>query len=152
MKSESVYNPYKQAEQIEENSDVRKLFIDVLKIWPFILVFIVFNLCIAYVVIKRTNPTYQVKATLEIKQDKNAESADLFQNIGIKVQNSIDNEIAILNSFTLALNAVKQLDFNVEYFKKDFWKHSEVYHNLPFEVEVDWRHRQVLGGELSIHL
>lgn len=150
MKPESVYNPYKQAETIEENSDVKKLFIDVLKIWPFIVVFVLANLCIAYVVTKSTNPTYLVKATLEIKKDQNTESTDLFQNIGIKVPNSIDNEIAILNSFTLALNAVKQLDFNVAYYKKDFWKHSEVYHSLPYQIEVDWNHKQVIGGELSV--
>ena len=65
--------------------------------------------------------------------------------------NSIDNEIAILNSFTLAFNAVKQLDFNIEYFKKDVWRHFEVYHALPYEVEIDWEHRQLLGGELAVH-
>jgi capsular exopolysaccharide synthesis family protein len=149
MKPESLYTLSKQADA-DENSDIKKLFIDVLKIWPYIAVFVLINLCIAYVYIRTTNPTYQVKATLEIKQDKNAESMDLFQNIGIKVPNSIDNEIAILNSFTLAYNAVKELDFNVEYYREDFWKHYEVYHNLPYLVEVDWNHRQLLGGELAV--
>ena len=68
MKSESVYNPHKQTELQDENSDVRKLFLDVLKIWPFMLIFIVINLCIAYVLVKKSNPTYQVKATLEMKR------------------------------------------------------------------------------------
>ncbi|WP_199117589.1 polysaccharide biosynthesis tyrosine autokinase [Pedobacter sp. ASV28] len=150
MKAENIHTLSKQKERTDENSDIKKLFIDVLKVWPVIVAFVIINLGIAYVTIKRTNPTYQVKATLEIKQDKNAESIDLFQNIGIKVPNSIDNEIAILNSFTLAFNAVKGLDFNVEYFKKDFWKHYEVYHTLPYVVEVDWNHRQLLGGELEV--
>ncbi|RZK22212.1 MAG: hypothetical protein EOO43_09890 [Flavobacterium sp.] len=121
MKPENIHTISKPKERVDENSDIRKLFLDVLKIWPIILVFVLVNLCIAYIMLKITNPTYQVKATLEIKQDKNSESLDLFQNIGIKVPNSIDNEIAILNSFTLSLNAVKQLDFNVEYFRQNFW-------------------------------
>lgn len=150
MKPENIHTISKPKERVDENSDIRKLFVDVVKIWPYILVFVLVNLCIAYILLKTANPTYQVKATLEIKQDKNAESIDLFQNIGIKMPNSIDNEIAILNSFTLALNAVKQLDFNVEYFQENFWRHYEVYHTLPYTIEVDWEHRQVLGGELEV--
>ncbi|WP_461790320.1 GumC family protein [Pedobacter sp.] len=150
MKPENIHTISKPKERVDENSDIKKLFADVIKIWPYILVFVFVNLCIAYILLKTTNPTYQVKATLEIKQDKNAESVDLFQTIGIKMPNSIDNEIAILNSFTLALTAVKQLDFNVEYFQENFWRHYEIYHSAPYAVEVDWTHRQLLGGEIQL--
>jgi len=138
-------------EQTDENSDIRKLIADVLKIWPYIGCFIIFNLIVAYVMVKKANPTYQVAATLEIKKDKGAEPTDLFQNFGIKVQSSIENEIAVLNSFTLSLNAIQELDFNVEYFRKNFWRYYEVYRGLPYAIEVDWQHRQVLGGEFEVH-
>ena len=82
MKPENIHTISKPKERVDENSDIRKLFVDVVKIWPYILVFVLVNLCIAYILLKTANPTYQVKATLEIKQDKNAESIDLFQNIG----------------------------------------------------------------------
>lgn len=136
----------------DDNADLKKLFYDLLRIWPAVLLLILLNLCIAYLLTRKSNPTYQAQATLEIKQDKNLASVELFQTMGIKTPSSIENEIAILNSFTLAYNALRELDYRVEYFRKDLWKKYEVYHALPYEVEVDWTHAQLLDGEMKIKL
>lgn len=136
----------------DDNADLKKLFYDLLRIWPVVLLLILINLGIAYLLTRRANPTYQTQATLEIKQDKNMASVELFQTMGIKTPSSIENEIAILNSFTMAYNALKELDYRVEYFKKDLWKKYEVYHALPYEIEVDWNHPQLLDGEMKVKL
>lgn len=136
----------------DDNADIKKLFYDFIKIWPIVLLIVVFNICLAYLLTRKTNPTYQVKATLEIKQEKNPASIELFQTMGIKTPSNIENEIAILNSFTLAHHTLQELDYKIEYFKKDFWKKYEVYHALPYQVEVDWQHPQLLDGEFEIHM
>ncbi|PTT02321.1 tyrosine protein kinase [Pedobacter sp. HMWF019] len=135
----------------DDNADLKKLFHDLLRIWPAVVVLILVNLCIAYLLTRRANPTYQTQATLEIKEDKNQASVELFQTMGLKTTpSSIENEIAILSSFTLAHNALSELDYRVEYFKKDLWKKYEVYHGLPYEVEVDWGHPQLIDGEMKV--
>ena len=136
----------------DENSDIKKLVIDFFNIWPIVLILIVVNILLAYFINKTTTPAYPVQATMVIKQDKNPASKELFESIGLKTSDNIENEISILNSFTLAYNTLKELDFNIEYFKDDFWRQTEVYNKLRYKIEVDWSHQQLLNGEFSVEV
>lgn len=136
----------------EDNAAIRKLLADFLNIWPYVLLFILVNLILAYFISGSVNPVYQVQATMVIKQDRSPVSQELFESIGIKPSNNIENEIAILNSFNLAYNTVKALDFNVEYYQDKLWKNKEMYHTLPYQVEVDWKHKQLLEGVFEVKL
>lgn len=145
-----LYN--KSSNSADENSDIKKLLMDFFSIWPWVLLLVSINLLIAIFLSKTTTPTYQVQASMVIKQDKNSVSEELFESVGLKPANNIENEIAILNSFTLAYNTIKELDFNVEYFQEGIWKKKEIYKGLPCKLEIDWNHRQILDGEVEIKL
>jgi len=134
----------------DDHADVKKLLVDFFNIWPVVVVLIIVNLLVAYFISRSTNPIYQIEAAMVIKQDRTTVSQELFESIGIKPTSNIENEIAVLSSFNLAYNTIKSLDFNTEYFKDDIWKNEEVYHGLPYQVEVDWNHNQLLEGALEI--
>ncbi len=149
MKSQSSYTSTSKG--VDDNSDIKKLFFDFLAIWPVVLLLVLAFLGVAYYINQTTTPAYQVQATIVIKQDKNAASKELFESIGLKTtSDNMENEISIMRSFTLAYNTLKQLDFNVEYYREGLWRKVEIYNSLPYKLEVDWNHPQLIEGELFV--
>ena len=64
---------------------------------------------------------------------------------------NIDNEIAILQSFSLRERVLKELEFfNVSYFKTGRINTTELYKATPFNVELDYDTLQTVGIRYEI--
>ena len=101
----------------------------------FILSVVLFGL-VAFFYIRVQIPKYNISATILIKdKEKGASYADLsaFESLGLfgSGENSIENEIQILQSRRLMAKVVEELQLNIRYFIEDSPYDKEQYPNFP---------------------
>jgi len=77
---------------------------------------------------------YSSSATIYIKEDSKNQNNDLLNKaLGMQGAN-VDNEIAILQSHTIASKALNDVNIGTRYFKKHHLKTIELYQDTPFIV------------------
>lgn len=145
------FNPAPFQSKNEDEIDLKVLLFNYLKYWPLILISMLIGIVVAFFATKYMTPIFQVEATVVISDDKPALGTDLFESSGLlQGKNNIENEIGILKSYTLAEEAISELNFNVSYFKEGIWLTTQLYGNVPVFVSVDWKHPQLVGGMLKL--
>lgn len=98
-------------------------------------------LVIGFLYVRYKNPQYQATTTILLKKDKGGVMSDfsLMQDLGFGSSNSfIDDEIQIIKSIPIISSVVRDLQLNVQYYKRtEITKRLvEVYNNKPFGVLV----------------
>ena len=123
--------------QPEQAINLEEQLFKFIKHWKWIVLSVVLALVGAFFYIRYSVPQYGMSATILIKDDKKGGSElDAFADLGIITggKNTIDNEIAILQSRTLSQNVIKDLEFNVSYFVEGRIISPESYKNSPIKV------------------
>jgi len=92
-------------------------------------------------------PTYSATTTLLIRDDtkQTLGAESLIQNFSFKINSNIQNEIGILKSYSLTRRALKELDFDVSYYKQIRWASNmsfpflkrSIYKDSPITVITD---------------
>ncbi|HQB79583.1 MAG TPA: Wzz/FepE/Etk N-terminal domain-containing protein, partial [Tenuifilaceae bacterium] len=129
----------------EETLDIKKLFFQVLGNWYWFAISIFAGLFISYLVNRYSEQIYSVRSSLIVKDDENTRGLSGAENLiqGLKlVRNtkSVQNEIGILKSYTVAYQAISELpDFWVSYVAvgRRGIKESKLYTGCPFVVTYD---------------
>jgi capsular exopolysaccharide synthesis family protein len=139
-------------EQDDEQIDLKEVVFKYLRYWPYIVICTLLGIFCAYLVNRYATPIYKIESTILVNDEPSGTlGADLFENAGLSVPKSnVENEMGILKSYSLAQEALSELNFNVFYFKEGFVKKTEIYGNSPFLVEAEWKHPQLVGGMFSI--
>ena len=113
-------------------------------------------LALAYTYTKIATPIYEVSTSLLIDQSGGSRLGDskyVDGGVGsIETEKNLYNEMAILKSYSLIEQAVKELDFTVSYFSGSTLSKKEHYGYFPFEVEVKKNASQLYGGDFEIEL
>ena len=102
----------------------------------FILSLIIFGLAAEYY-IRRTPPVYQRTASIQIKDSRKGAGAELaaFSDIaGITNRNSVDNEIHVLESYSLMERVVNKYDLATTYTTKGRVRTTDLYGREPMTV------------------
>ena len=106
----------------EDKIDIKEILDKYLRYWKQILISITLTLFIGFMHLRYTKNTYNVRATLLIKEenpngvsDQLSEFKDLGLNLG-GTSNNIENEIELLKSRSLFSTVVKDLRLNISYF------------------------------------
>ncbi len=112
--------------------------------WKWFLLSVFVSFCIAFVYMRIASPIYEISSKLLIKEQKGGGSAlSAFQDLGmldVGGYNNIDNEIAILQSRTVAKTVVEDLNLNISYYQKGRIKESEVYNvSNPLQLQANDR-------------
>ncbi len=121
-----------------EGLDVKKLLNKILSRWYWF----VLSVCIAYtaawLVNRYTVPKYSVEASLIINEEKKS-TAELLVSVldRYSPRKNIENEIAILKSYTMASKALRKLDFDIDYYIVGRIRESLLYPTAPFVVLPD---------------
>ena len=107
----------------------------------FILSVVLFGI-FAFFYIRVQTPKYNISATILIKEKENgASSSDLsaFESLGLfgSGENSIENEIQILQSRRLLALVVEELQLNIQYFIKESPYDKERYPNFPINLKFE---------------
>jgi capsular exopolysaccharide synthesis family protein len=126
----------------EETLDFKKYINLVLRYWYWFVISLGFCLGLAYIVTRTTHNVYQVDATILIRDDKNSKSntgaeALLSELSLVNNTKSIQNEIGIIKSYTIAYNTIKELESIHTTYKlvgNSTFKQNVVYKDIPFRI------------------
>ena len=123
--------------------------------WKWFILSLIICLGFAAIYLRYTTPMYQASAKLLIKDnDGRSNSRNNMMNsatLGI-VSNStgIDNEMEILTSHSLAIQAVRDLKLYAEYFSVGQVKDVILYRTQPISVDVDAAHLEKLNRPIDL--
>lgn len=149
----------KEIEQLltEETIDIKKYTNLILRYWYWFIISFVVCMAIAYILTKSNHNIYQVDATILIRDDKNRSNvgaeALLSELSLVNNTKSIQNEIGILKSYTLAFNTIKELpEFHTTYklLGKRMVRHNVIYKNFPFSITYDTSFLNPTGRNIFI--
>lgn len=153
-------NIYAVEEDSEQSSfNFQKLYTIFILNWKWFVLSIIICLGCSYLYLRYKSPVYATSAKLLIKDDSNNKSASAedaisgMMDFGIISSNyGVDNEIEILNTRTLAAEAVRDLKLYTSYWKKGRVKSVILYKNQPINVDVDAAHLEKLNAPISMSI
>ncbi|RYZ98898.1 MAG: hypothetical protein EOP47_18180, partial [Sphingobacteriaceae bacterium] len=101
--------------------------------WPLFVLGLIIALTLAYFYLANTKPVYIIKASLLIKDNKDADpKSAMLDEIGItNSSESVENEIEILKSKKLVNKVVNDLQLWTSYIKKDGLTKDDLYKKSP---------------------
>ena len=140
--------PQQKAE--ESSFDIKTIFSLFILNWQWFALSMFIFVCGALIYLRYTTPVYQVSAKMLIKDEQQnrpraGQMLANMQDLGIMTNSAgIDNEIEILKSGVLALDAVKDLKLYTEYRSQGRIKKSLIYKYQPVNVDLDEEHLEAL--------
>ena len=145
MANENSYNNPQQNNE-EQGVDIKNLIFIFLGHWYLFLIGAVVALAIAFVITRYTTKVYQTSGTVVIKDGRTGiDATAIMTNIAYGSQQKLENEIAVLNSYSLTERVVKKMGIEVSYWGKGRIKSTELYNETPFIVEFDRSVPQAVG-------
>ncbi|MDO6760258.1 polysaccharide biosynthesis tyrosine autokinase [Tamlana sp. 2_MG-2023] len=122
----------------EQSTNIRQEIEKYAYHWKWIVLCVFLALIGAYFYLRYTPNTYEGAATILMADEANggAPNLDVFKELGLgSDKKNITNEITILKSRSLMERVVKNLNFNISYFKEGNLKTSEFLKGeLPFRI------------------
>ncbi len=149
---ENIQNIPQQQEQ-EESFDYKALFFKLYRYWYFFVLTVFIALLIAFLFNKYTKPVYEVNTTVLVKDDKSSPDAQALMGFGFgNSQQNLENEIGILQSYSLVNAAVRELDLGISYFQEENFITSELYKDSPFVVLFDSSFPQAINVKFKLDI
>ncbi|HOK87150.1 MAG TPA: Wzz/FepE/Etk N-terminal domain-containing protein, partial [Tenuifilum sp.] len=129
----------------EETLDIKQLFYRVIANWYWYAISVFIALFVAYLVNRYSQQVFSVTSSVIVRDDDQTKSyvgaEQLIQSLRlVKNTKSVQNEIGILQSYSLARKTIEELDeFNVTYVAvgRRGIKESKLYKRCPFRVKTD---------------
>ena len=135
MQNETTnFNPQQSGD--EQSIDIKQLIYICLSHWYLFVIFVVLALAIGFVINRYKTSVYQTSGTVLIKSDQTFDPTTLMTNLNMGKSN-VENEMAILRSYTLAERTIKKMNLEVSYYEKGRVSTAEMYKTSPFTVEFD---------------
>ncbi|PIP54924.1 MAG: hypothetical protein COX07_02665 [Bacteroidetes bacterium CG23_combo_of_CG06-09_8_20_14_all_32_9] len=137
-------NQVQNSNQQNETIDIKKFIFKIIANWYWFALSTLITLSVAYLVNRYSDPVFKQLALVLIQDKENTLSGGIEtileeQGIVRRTRKKIvENEIGILNSFTLVKKAITELpEFNISYFSMGRIRTVERYKSCPFEVIID---------------
>ena len=154
---ESVYNEiFKDS---EKPIDYKAILFEYIVRWPVIVSCLVLFMLGAYVYLRYETPVYSVSSTVLIKQgDKTKSSAvgqlAAMQDLGtVSMANNFDNEVEILQSYSLIRKVVERLNLYIEYVQdRNYAYDLPLYQQVPVHVWMSPEDADKLPSVVSVRL
>ena len=139
-----AYVPQQNKE--EQSVDIKQLIFIALHHWYLFVIFVVVALAIGFVVNRYSTKVYQTSGTVLIKEGRsNYDPTAIMTTMNFGNMQNIDNEIAILKSYSLTDRVVKKMGIEVTYIEKGRIATVEMYKSAPFQVEFERSVPQAVG-------
>lgn len=144
MQNETNYKPQQSNE--EQAIDIKQLVFIFLNHWYLFLIGAVVALAVGFVINRYKPNIYQTSGTVLVKEANSGfDATDIMTNGSFRGFQNVDNEMAILKSYTLTDRVVRKMDIEVTYMAKGRISTAELYHASPFTVEFDRTVPQAVG-------
>ena len=149
MANEKAYIPQQTNE--EQSIDIKQMIFNALSHWYLFVIFVVLALVIGFVINRYSTNIYQTTGTILINESRSGYDATSIMTSGSYGNSqNLDNEIAILKSYTMTERVVKKMNLVVTYMEKGRIANKELYKNAPFLVEYDRSHPQAVGLQYDL--
>ena len=147
-------NAKEELEEGKASFDFSTIYTILVLNWKWYVLSLIIFLGLAAIYLRYTTPIYQTSAKILIKDNngngggsslRNSQSLGLITN-----SNGLDNEIEILQSHSLAEEAVRDLKLYVTYSTKGRVNDRLLYKTQPLNVDIDPLHREKLNCSISL--
>jgi tyrosine-protein kinase Etk/Wzc len=126
--------------------DFKDFYLQTKRRWIYYGASLVIFLGFAFVYNKTAIPTYKVKTTILIKDEEASQQIqvpNMLSNLNpFAVNSNFENEIFIFKSTPIIETTIKKLNFQVSYFRKNYFDYREIYDYSPFIVVFNQEHPQ----------
>ena len=130
-----------EEEVLNKSIDFVGIFFKFMSFWRWFVASIIVSLIIAFFNLKTTAPTYEIKATILLKDDKKGGAGEMsdLKSLGlINMKNNVDNEVEVLKTANLTEQAIRDLSLNITYTQKGRFRNLILYgHESPVKVWMD---------------
>lgn len=148
MSAERINKPQANDDQ---SIDIKNLIFTCLNHWYLFAIFVIVALAIGFVVNRYKTNVYQTAGTVLIKDDRSTfDPTAIMTNMSYNNMQNVENEMAIIKSYSLTERVVKKMNLEVTYMAKGRIATSEMYKSAPFDVEFDRTVPQSVGLEYEI--
>jgi capsular exopolysaccharide synthesis family protein len=135
----------KNTEPSSQGIELKKYIFKAVSYWYLFVISLAVSVFIAKWVNKHAIPTYGLHATVmlidESQEEELAGGLSLFSK-----RKNLNTQIGILKSFSLSEEAVRELNFDISYYRDERFKDNyEIYKNSPFVVNFDTSFHQYTG-------
>ena len=141
MTDQNIDNSFLQEQ--EDTIDIKKFIFKILSNWYWFVLTVFMATAFAFFINKYTDPTFSINASILVRDKSNSLTSgvdNMMQELGMFRRinrKNVENEIGILNSYTLARRTIEQLNFDVSYFGIGRIREPELYKNTPFTAYID---------------
>ena len=130
----------------EQSVDIKALVYTFLSNWYWFFISVVIALGLGWLYNHYKTPQYQVAGTVLIKDQKSRlDPTSIMTGHYYGNYENLDNELAILKSYSLCERVVKKMQLEVSYYDNSSFRATELYKNAPFEIEFDKEIPQAVG-------
>ena len=132
--------------------DVRGFLIKLLRFWPIFVISLGIAYSYAYYISVRKLPVYYMENTISIKDDQNpffTSNTSLTFNWG-GTTDKVNTALVTLRSRSHNEKVVDELGYFLSLQKDGKYQRVDAYGSVPFEIEIDREHPQILGQEFVI--
>lgn len=154
--SNAVESQRNRNQNDEQSIDLKSLVYIFLNHWYLFLICAAVAVGIGWLYNRLKTPEYQISGTVMVKDDRAGldPTAIMTRSTYTSTQN-LDNEIAILKSYSLCEQVVKKMNMEVAYYDDSRFVSYELYKNTPFTVTYDesvpqavnLRYNVIINGE-----
>lgn len=139
MATQNESQGYLPQQQHEESSvDIKQLIYIFLNNWFLFAAFVFVALIIGFAINRFLPRIYQTSGTVLIKEGRsNYDATAIMTNMAYGNFQNIDNELAILKSYSLTDRVVRKMNMEVTYMAKGRVQTFEQYKTAPYTVEFD---------------
>ncbi len=132
MKNKSYLN------ETSDSQSIKDIILRYLSKWYWFVLGAIVCLLMAHIYLRYAVREYSASATIMVKDDKKggmiSELATLDMDVTGKIKSTVDNEIEIIRSRTIAEYAVRDLNLNIRYFSEGRLKTIELYKESPVKI------------------
>jgi len=139
--------------ETEESFDIKAFIGKMVKHWYWFCITGFIGLCSAYFIYKNTPKEYLSNAVVLFESEGGSlGDASIFGDISIgsNSKSNIQNQIGILNSYSIHLKALEQLDWTNTWYKEGLFNDTSFYNNSPLEVIANKDYKNPTGIKVYI--
>ncbi|WP_234736787.1 GumC family protein [Tellurirhabdus bombi] len=132
--TKAVYNKEEQF-----TSDLQNVLSKYLRNWKWFVLSVLVMLVIGYIYSQTTEPVYRIQASLLVKdQQKGLSEKNILKEMDFFTPSRVvENEIEIIQSFTLMQKAVDKLGLDVRYYHQKTFRKQEIYDASPIRLVAE---------------
>lgn len=154
-----IPNSYNMQQQFiaEETIDIKKYIFKFLANWYWFIIASLIGIAIAFLVNRYSTPRYKTDASVMVleKGDGLSGIESIIQEFGAykKAQRkNVENQIGILQSYSLTYETVKELNFEISYWGQGRINEREIYTSCPFIVVLDTTHLNSINKRVNVSI